>query len=86
MEADEAVQIGLVNEAVAAEQLLPRAYAVAEEILKGSDLALEMTKQMTNRELLVQMEQYSVSAAENFAYLAFTEDWKNRIRAFMNTK
>ncbi len=86
VEADEAVQIGLVNEAVAAEQLLPRAYAVAEEILKGSDLALEMTKQMTNRELLVQMEQYSVSAAENFAYLAFTEDWKNRIRAFMNTK
>ncbi len=84
VEADEAVAIGLVNESVPAEQLLPRAFAIAAEILKGSDLALEMTKQMINRELLSQMEQYSVSAAENFAYLAFTEDWKQRIRSFIS--
>ena len=84
MEADEAAAIGLVNETAPAEQLLPRAFAIAGEILKGSDLALEMTKQMINRELLSQMEQYSVSAAENFAYLAFTEDWKQRIRSFIS--
>ncbi len=83
VESAEAVQMGLVNETLPAEQLLPRAYAIAEEILKGSDLALEMTKQMTNQSLLVQMEKYSISAGENFAYLAFTEDWKNRIRSFI---
>ncbi len=83
VESPEAVQMGLVNEAVPVEQLLQRAYAIAEEILKGSDLALEMTKQMTNQELLVQMEQYSVSAADNFAYLAATKEWKQRMAAFM---
>jgi len=86
VESAEAVQMGLVNEALPAEQLLQRAYAIAEEILKGSDLALEMTKQMTNQALLVQMQQYSLSTAENFAYLAFTDDWKTRIRNFMKSR
>ncbi len=84
LQAQEALQIGLVNEVLAKENLLTRAFEIAEEILKGSDLALEMTKQVTNQDLLIQMEKYSVSAAENFAYLAFTEDWKNRIRSFIN--
>jgi enoyl-CoA hydratase len=83
VDADEALQTGLVNEVVSKDSLLTRAYEIAKEILKGSDLALEMTKQLTNQELLVQMEQYSLSAAENFAYLAFTEEWKQRIQAFM---
>lgn len=84
VDAGEAVRIGLVNEVLSREKLLPRAFEIAEEILKGSDLALEMTKQITNRDLLIQMEKYSVSAAENFAYLAFTDDWKQRIRTFIN--
>ena len=83
VEANEALNIGLVNEILPKSGLLTRAYEIAGEILKGSDLALEMTKQVTNQDLLVQMEKYSVSAAENFAYLAFTDDWKNRIQAFM---
>ncbi len=84
LQAEEALQIGLVNEITSNEKLIPRAFEIAEEILKGSDLALEMTKRLTNQDLLVQMEKYSVSAAENFAYLAFTDDWKNRIQAFMD--
>jgi len=86
LQAEEALQIGLVNEITSNEKLIPRAFEIAEEILKGSDLALEMTKQITNQDLLIQMEKYSVSAAENFAYLAFTDDWKNRIQTFMKKK
>ena len=83
LEPAEALQTGLVNELCTRKNLLPRAFEIAEEILKGSDLALEMTKQVTNQDLLVQMEKYSVSAGENFAYLAFTDDWKNRISSFI---
>ncbi len=83
VEAREALQIGLVNAITSRESLMDEAKRIAEEILKGSDLALEMTKQMTNQELLSQLQQYSVSAAENFAYLAFTDEWQKRIRDFM---
>ncbi len=82
----EALHIGLVNEIVPWENLLSRSREIADEILKGSDLALEMTKKMTNQELLVKIEQYSLTAAENFAFLAFSDEWKTRILNFISGK
>ncbi len=78
--------MGLVDQVTTSNKLMDATFSVASEILKGSDVALEMTKQMTNQELISQIQQYSISAAENFAYLASTEDWKKRISEFMNTK
>ncbi len=86
VDAEESLRMGLVNQITKKEVLLDEAYKVAVDILKGSDTALAMTKRMTNQDLLSQIQQYSVSAAENFAYLAFTEDWKQRISAFMSNK
>jgi len=83
VEAQEALQVGLVNKITSRETLMDEAKNIAAEILKGSDLALEMTKQVTNQELLSQLQQYSVSAAENFAYLAFTDEWQTRMRNFL---
>jgi len=86
VDAEESRRMGLVNQITHPEALLDEAYKVAEEILRGSDTALAMTKHLTNQELLSQIQQYSVSAVENFAYLAFTDDWKQRISTFMNSK
>ena len=86
VDAREALALGLVNKVVQAEDLTDTALSVAHEILRGSDQALMLTKQMTNQELLQQMQAYSVSAAENFAYLAFTRDWKQRIQSFLKQK
>ena len=86
VDAQEARRIGLVHFIVPRENLMAEAKRITAEILQGSDTALVMTKQMVNQELLSQIRQYSPMAAENFAYLAFTDDWKNRIRAFVGTK
>ena len=86
VEAQEALQIGLVNQICERGRLMDEAKKIAAEILKGSDLALEMTKQLTNQELLSQLRQYSVSFAENFAYLAFSEEWRRRMQNFMGEK
>ncbi len=84
VDAEEAKRIGLVHFIVSRDNLMAEAKNITADILKGSDTALEMTKLMVNQELLSQMQQYSATAAENFAYLAFTDEWRNRIRAFLN--
>ena len=83
VEADEAKHIGLVNEIVPKNQLMDRAFEIAESMLSGSNQALEMTKQLVNQELLVQIKQYALASSENFAYLAFSREWKERIRTFL---
>jgi len=86
VEAQEALRIGLVSFIAKKGDLLPQAYRLAEEILQGADLALQMTKQMTNQHLLAQLQQYSAAAAENFAFLATTQEWKTRMKNFINRK
>ncbi|MGD9898876.1 MAG: enoyl-CoA hydratase/isomerase family protein [Calditrichaceae bacterium] len=84
--AKEALKMGLVDILTTPDQLLEKSVQTAEDILKGSDLALEMTKRVTNQQLLVDIEKYSVSAAENFAYLASTKEWKTRMKEFFDNK
>ncbi len=86
VQAEEARSMGLVNEILPRERLMPRALEIADSVLKGSDEALMMTKQLVNQELLVHIQQYALASAENFAYLAFSEEWQQRIRAFLNNK
>lgn len=84
--AREAKQLGLVNEVWPAEKLLERAFEIARSVLNASDQALMMTKQLVNQELLVQIQQYALASSENFAYLAFTKEWQERIKAFLENK
>ncbi len=86
VDATEAQQIGLVNEVLPKDRLMVRAFEIAESVLSASDEALMMTKQLVNQELLVHIQQYAVASSENFAYLAFTKDWQERIRDFLAKK
>ncbi len=86
VEADEAQSMGLVNEVWPREKIFNRALEIGEAVLSASDEALMMTKQLVNQELLVQIQQYALASAENFAYLAFTDEWQQRIGDFLKGK
>jgi len=79
----EALQLGLVNKVVDKENLLLEAMNYAEDILAGSDEALRLTKELTNQQLLVEIAQYTLNFQESFAYLAYTDEWQNRIKKFL---
>ncbi len=83
LNAQEALTMGLVNKVCDKENLLDEAFNYAYNILKGSDEALRLTKEMTNQQLTVETTQYTVNFAESFAYLAFSDDWQNRINSFL---
>lgn len=62
--ADEALAMGLVSEVVSAEELIPRASALASEIARGPSVAIELMKRLTQEGLTrgldeqIQMEEY----------------------------
>jgi len=76
---EEALHYRLVNFVTGAGQILNKARELAAEILKGTDLALEFTKQVVNQPLLKEIQSSKLHAAENFAWLAMTRDWKERM-------
>ncbi len=83
IEAQEALEIGLVNKVVSKEHLLTETMNYANDILSGSDEALRLTKELTNQQLLVEISQYTLNFQESFAYLAYTDEWQNRIKKFL---
>lgn len=78
----EALKLQLINRLVSAQELEICVEESVEQILRGSDLALEMTRRITNQQLIVDIEQFNLTAAEHFAYLATTKEWKKRISSF----
>lgn len=81
--AGEAKSLGLVEQVVPFEALDTTGLAIAEEMLKGADEALSMSKQMINATLIRDIENFSLTAADNFAYLSQTREWKSRMAAFL---
>lgn len=83
LDSKESLKMGLIHKVSEKENLLQEALNYAAEILKGSDEALRLTKEMTNQQLLVEIAQYTINFQESFAYLAFTDEWQNRIKSFL---
>jgi enoyl-CoA hydratase len=82
VEAEEAYKIGLANRLVNSTELDKVVEKEVKAILRSSDTSLQMTRRITNQQLLVEIEKYNLTGAENFAFLASTEEWQNRIGAF----
>ncbi len=80
--ANEALDINLVNEVVEKDKLLDRAYQLAETMIEGSNEALKYTKRTLNSLLATSIESQKLYAADNFAFLSQTEEWKKRIFSF----
>jgi enoyl-CoA hydratase len=80
--AAEALQLRLVNRLVKSSEKVKIIRAETDNILKNSDTAIKMTRKITNQQLIVEIEKYNLTGAENFAYLAATEEWQKRITQF----
>jgi len=86
VEADEAARLGLVNEVVPAEQLMPAALAMARTIARNAPLPVRLAKRAVQqahqggiREALERE-----TAAQNVCY--DTEDGREGLRAFVEKR
>lgn len=83
---EEAYDLRLVNRLIKSAEVDQVVDHETEQILKSSDTALQMTRRITNQQLLVEIEKYNLTGAENFAFLASTKEWQKRIAGFFKAK
>jgi len=81
----DAAELGLVNKAVPAEQVLAEAYSLAEELAQKPPLVLKTIKQVTNL-ATKEIESLLEHEAQGFAMLAATEDYKEGMGAFLEKR
>ncbi len=82
VKADEALRIGLVNEVVAAAELLPRAEAIAKKIIANAPIATRLTIDSVNRGLDMALGEGLELEAANFGLSFATEDKLEGTKAF----
>ncbi len=82
VDADEALERGLVNAVTEPEELLPRALEVALQLAAKSPLALEAAKQAVNRALGGDHAENLAREAHRFGELFASEDAKEGLTAF----
>ncbi len=80
---DEAYRIGLVNRVVPAEELMDTAIALAEEILKNSQVAVQQSKRCINFGLQTDIQTGNAFEQQAFAVTNGTEDKKIGMTAFV---
>lgn len=86
VEAEEALKIGLVSQVVPPEELGPAVLALAEKIVQGPPLALELTKQLAYRSWLRELEE-QISQEEHQQALCFrSEDFQEGVRSFLEKR
>ena len=86
MTAQDAQTIGLVNKVVPHQDLMEEAKKIAKMMLEGTDMALFYTKKTINTIISQDIEAKKIYAADNFAFLSQTKEWKERILNFGKKK
>ena len=86
VDAQEAINIGMVNRTFPKETIWKETFKIAETILEGNDTAISYTKKTVNHSLLKEIESQKLYAADNFAYLSQTKEWQKRMHNFSNNK
>lgn len=86
IEAELARSIGLVNELLSPEELLPRAKELARKLAAGPPLALKMTKRALNRSLHRGMAEHLDFEAAVQTYCFYTEDHQEGVRSFVEKR
>jgi enoyl-CoA hydratase/carnithine racemase len=84
--AQEAYRIGLVNEVVPAEQLIPRAEAILQKIFANAPLAVAYSLEAVHRGLDTSQAEGLALEASFFGLLAGTEDKKEGTAAFLTKR
>ena len=86
IDAHEALRIGLVDEVVAADQLMARAEALAREIAANSPLAVVETLHVVDEGLDLPLDLSLMREAERFGHLCATADKAEGTRAFLEKR
>jgi len=84
--AEEAQGLGLVNEIVAPEQLMPRAQELAGQLLENSPASLLATKKLLSGYTRKQLDRQVKEAVESNAGIRQTADFKEGITAFLEKR
>jgi enoyl-CoA hydratase/carnithine racemase len=86
IDAAEALRVGLVNQVVPADQLLPRAEAVAAKIIANGPLAIRYCLQAVNRGMEMPLAEAMAHEAALFALCCATQDKTEGTRAFLEKR
>jgi methylglutaconyl-CoA hydratase len=84
--AEEALKLGLVNEIVAPERLLPRAYELAKQLMENSPASLQATKKLLSGYTREQLDRQVTQAVQANAAIRQTADFKEGITAFLEKR
>jgi enoyl-CoA hydratase/carnithine racemase len=84
--ADEALEIGLYHEVVPEADLQARAQALAHELADGPQFGLQMTKEMVNRELSMDLATAIEAEAQAQAICMESPDFAEANRAFVEKR
>jgi len=86
IDAQEARRIGLVNEVVAAPELMPRAEAILAKIAANAPVAVKLALEAANRGLETSQSEGLLLEASYFGLCAATEDKKEGTSAFLEKR
>jgi methylglutaconyl-CoA hydratase len=84
--AEEAARIGLVNEIVPPEGLMPRARELAAQLLENSPTSLEVTKQLLSQYARTDLDTKLEAAVRENAAIRATPDFREGISSFLEKR
>lgn len=85
-DAAEAHRYGLVNEVVPAEQLMPRARALAQTLIANSPSSVRAAKRLINSFIAEQLDEQVAQAIEDNARIRTTDDFREGITSFLEKR
>lgn len=83
---DEALRLGLVNELVSPDELLPRAHALAKQLLENSPASLRATKQLLTDHAKAEIDTQIEAAVRENAAIRTTADFREGISSFLEKR
>jgi methylglutaconyl-CoA hydratase len=84
--ADEALRLGLINEVVEAERLLPRAEELARSLMENSAASLRATKQLLSQTVNEELDRRLETSIEENARIRQTDDFREGITSFLEKR
>jgi enoyl-CoA hydratase/carnithine racemase len=84
--AEEAARIGLINEVLAPERLMPRAHELAAELLENSPASLQATKQLINGFAQEDLNADIQAAVDANADIRSTADFREGVTSFLEKR
>src|SRR5271157_4806856 len=86
IDADEAFRMGLVNEIVPPDKLMPRTRELAASLLQNSPASLRATKRLLKNYASPELDQQIVAAVEENARIRTTADFREGVSSFLEKR